>query len=86
MDINQIYHQVIEYIGAYAWNIVGAILVFVIGKWLAKKVTGLLKRLLQRQEVDEMLIRFLENISYYTLLIVVLMAAADQLGINTSSF
>lgn len=86
MDINAITEQVTVYITNYAWNILGAILIFFIGKWVVRKLTSLLGKLLTRQGIDETLIRFLDNISYYALLIVVLMAAADQLGVNTSSF
>ncbi len=86
MDINAITEQITIYITDYAWNILGAILIFFIGKWVARKVTSLLGKLLTRQKIDETLIRFLDNISYYALMIVVLMAAADQLGINTTSF
>jgi len=86
MDLNEIYQMIITYVSDYAWNILGAILTFVIGRWIARKITSLLGKLLRRQDVDETLIRFLDNIAYYALLIVVFMATADQLGINTSSF
>ncbi len=86
MDITTITEQVTGYVTTYIWNILGALLIFLIGKWVARKVTNLLSKMLSRQNIDETLIRFLDNISYYALLIVVLMASADQLGINTSSF
>ena len=86
MDINEITSQISEFISTYAWNILGALLIFLIGKWLARRITSLLGKLLRRQKIDETLIRFLDNISYYALMIVVLMAVADQLGIDTTSF
>ncbi len=86
MDINAITEQITAYVTSYAWNILGAILIFLIGKWVARKMTTLLGKLLKRQKVDETLIQFLDNISYYSLMIVVLMAVADQLGIDTTSF
>lgn len=86
MDVNAIYEQILNFISNYAWNILGAILTFIIGRWIAKKITSLLGKLLTRQNVDETLVRFLDNIAYYALLIVVFMATADQLGIDTSSF
>lgn len=86
MDINAILEQLTEFITNYAWNILGSILIFSIGKWLARKSASLLGKLLAKQNVDETLIRFLENIAYYALMVVVLMAAADELGIDTTSF
>lgn len=86
MDITSIMEQVTKFFQEYAWNVLGALLIFFLGKWVARRLTRLLGKLLRRQNIDETLIRFLENISYYALFVVVLMAAADQLGINTSSF
>ncbi len=86
MDVQAILTQLTEFIANYAWNILGSILIFIIGKWLARKSASLLGKLLKKQNIDETLIRFLDNITYYALMVVVLMAAADELGIDTSSF
>jgi len=73
---------------AVAWGmrLVAAILVLLIGSWLAKRVTTMVERLMARQNVDVTLIKFLRNIMYYALITVVFIAAAGQLGINTASF
>ncbi|WP_457551132.1 mechanosensitive ion channel family protein [Desulfobacula sp.] len=63
-----------------------AILIFIIGKWLACKITNLLTKLLGKNNVDATLIQFLDSILYYIFLIVVIIAAVGQLGINTTSF
>jgi len=86
MDIQGIIKQSTQYITTYAWSILGALLIFLVGKWIARRLTNLLAKFLRRQKIDETLIQFLENISYYALLIVVLMAVADQLNIDTTSF
>jgi len=86
MDINGIIEQITTFVSDYTWNILGAILTFIIGKWIARKITSLLAKLLRKQNIDETLVVFLNNFSYYALLIVVLMATVDQLGVNTSSF
>ncbi len=86
MDFQEITKQVTEYITTYSLNLLGALLIFLIGKWIARKLVALLRKLMERQEVDETLIRFLDKIVLYTLMVVVLMAAADRLGVNTNSF
>ena len=86
MDAQEILKQITEFITTYAWNVLGGLLIFVVGKWLARKSASLLGKFLSKQNVDETLIRFLDNIAYYALMVVVLMAAADQLGIDTTSF
>jgi small conductance mechanosensitive channel len=70
----------------YSWKIISALLVFLIGKWIARKITKVLVRLLESRQIDITLIGFLEGIVYYALFITVLIAAAGQLGIKTTSF
>jgi small conductance mechanosensitive channel len=78
--------MIIPWISNYSLKIISAILVFLIGRWIAKKISKLLSKVLEKNNVDITLIGFLSNILYYTLLIVVLIAVAGQLGINTTSF
>ena len=42
--------------------------------------------LMEKNKVDQTLSKFLHHIVYYTLLVMVVIAAAGQLGINTASF
>ena len=86
MDIDAILEQIMSFVTNYAWNILGALLIFFIGKWVARKLSSLLGKLLARQNVDQTLIQFLNNIVYYALMVVVIMATVDQLGVDTTSF
>lgn len=70
----------------YGMKIITAIILLIVGKWLAAKCAGVLVKVLERQNVDITLVKFLRNILYYILLVAVLVAAAGQLGINTASF
>ncbi len=71
---------------SYGSKFIAALLIFIIGKWLAKKITHILARLLESRKVEVTLIGFLEGIVYYALLVTVIIAAAGQLGIKTTSF
>ncbi|MEW8461216.1 MAG: mechanosensitive ion channel domain-containing protein, partial [Candidatus Thiodiazotropha endolucinida] len=73
------------YIIPWGTKIVMALLVFIIGRWIAKMLTRMLKRLMERGDIDQMLISFLGNIAYAVLLAVVVLAALEQLGVNTTS-
>lgn len=66
-------------------NILLAIVVFVLGRWLAKLLTGGLRRALVRAKLETALISFLCNIAYIFLLAVVIIATLNQLGVNTTS-
>jgi len=70
----------------YAGKGFAALLVFVIGKWIARRITNVVIKLMKSRDVDVTLIRFLEGIIYYALLASVIIAAAGQLGIKTTSF
>ncbi len=70
----------------YGVKVITAILLLIIGKWLAKKITDIFAEVLTRQDVDITLVKFLKNIIYYIILAAVIVAAAGQLGINTTSF
>lgn len=78
--------MIIAWVTGYSLKIVAAILIFIIGRWIAGKISNLLAKLLEKNNVDVTLVGFLSNILYYALLVMVLIAVAGQLGINTTSF
>jgi len=71
---------------AYGSKIFAALLIFLIGKWLSRKITNILVKVLESRKIDQTLTGFLEGIVYYALFITVIIAAAGQLGIKTTSF
>lgn len=69
------------------WGISGiqALVVFIIGKWLVAKMTVLVGKALERSKMDEMLVDFVQSLLSWALLLVVIIAALSQLGIDTTS-
>lgn len=79
--------NIVEILSGYAFSLVMALLIFVIGKWAVNKLVALLGKVLRKVKgMDETLIKFLENIVYYALMIVVLLTALGKLGVETTSF
>ena len=79
--------SIIEMIIPYILNLGVAIAVFIIGKWLAKKITNIVVSILKRiKGIDVTLVKFIENIIYYILMMVVILTALSKLGIETTSF
>ena len=76
----------IDQVGLFLFNLVVALLIFVIGRRVALFLRGLLERALEQRGVDKTLISFLKNVIYYALLTAVCLAAINRLGINTTSF
>lgn len=67
-------------------SVLMALAIFILGRWLARWSATLGKKALLKAGVDETLARFLNKLLYYALLTAVVIAAADQLGIKTTSF
>lgn len=86
INIDKIIETITYWVTTYSVKLLAAILIFFIGKWLAGKLSRLITKLLEKNKVDVTLVNFLESIIYYTLLVVVMIAVAGQLGINTTSF
>ncbi len=62
-----------------------ALAIFIVGRWIARWLTNMVRRLMTRAGMDDMLINFLGNLVYTVLILVVVMATLDQLGIETTS-
>jgi len=67
-------------------KILAGLAVLIIGRWVAKRLTGIVRRLMARAKVDEMLVRFIGNLLYAVLLVFIILAAVGQLGVQTTSF
>ncbi len=73
------------YIVTYGIKLIGALAIFIIGKWVAKKLTEFVKNLLKKSKVDETLISFLGNLTYIVLMTFVIIAALNNMGVQTAS-
>ena len=73
------------FIVPYAANIALAIIIFMVGKWLASALTNLVVKLLTKSKMDDILIGFVTSITKTILLLFVVIAALNQLGIDTTS-
>jgi len=78
--------KIYEYIATYGLNVLAAALIFFIGKWLARILTNLLEKMMQKTNLDATLVSFVKHISYIGLLVFVVIAALGKLGVQTTSF
>lgn len=69
---------------AWGWKILAALLIFIIGRWVAKLVRKSVSKLMAARGLDPMLVAFLAAILYSILLVAVVIAAVGQLGIQTT--
>jgi len=62
-----------------------ALIIFFVGKWIVKKLTTLVGKALKKSNMDEMLVDFVQSLLNWALLLVIIIAALSQLGIDTTS-
>ena len=71
---------------SYGFKLLAAILIYLVGKWVAKLITEMLRKLMLRSKVDASLVGFVCNLIYAVLLIFVVIAAIGKIGVQTTSF
>ena len=62
-----------------------AILIFVVGRWLAKKAVAVAQKIMLRSHLDDTVASFLGRLLYGILLVVVALAALSKVGVQTTS-
>ncbi|MCJ7729049.1 MAG: mechanosensitive ion channel [Sedimentisphaerales bacterium] len=70
---------------AFALDLLAAILIFVIGRWLAKWVSILIGKVMTKARVEQILVSFVQHLSYFGLLAFVIIAALDRVGIKLTA-
>jgi len=71
---------------AWAIKIIGAAAIYIIGKWLAKILSNVFRKMLEKSNTDVTLVKFLGDLVYFGLIVLVIIAALGTLGVNTTSF
>ncbi|RBQ28211.1 mechanosensitive ion channel family protein [Aliarcobacter vitoriensis] len=79
--------NIIEIVSSHIFSLILALVIFFVGKWLVNKIVKILGKMLRKvDDIDETLVKFLENIVYYAFITVVILAALNKLGVETTSF
>ena len=86
MDFNEILGRIWELVTIYGLKVVAAIVILVVGRWVAIGVRNLVRRLMRKAGIDQTIRRFVGNLTYILLLVFIVLAALSQLGIQTTSF
>lgn len=86
MDLSNIIPKLQEWATFYGLKIIAAVLIFIIGRWVAKVLRSVLERMMRKGKVEETLISFVAHLVYVLLLLIIIIAALNQLGIQTTSF
>ena len=86
MTVDTVLERAQEIIALYGLNVIAALAIFILGRWVAKAVVSILKKAMVRKGVESTLISFIANLGYALLLAFIVIAALSKLGIQTASF
>jgi small conductance mechanosensitive channel len=84
--VDKILTEMYRYLTEYGLQVLGAILIFVVGKWLARFLSQLLEKALIKSKVEATIAKFVKNIANIALLVFVVIAALNRLGVETTQF
>jgi len=84
MEFN--FDKISDMIVEYTPRVIGAILTLIIGFWIIGRVTNLMKRTMQRREVDPTIRPFLVSLVDILLKILLLLSVASMFGVEITSF
>ena len=73
------------YLIPWSIRLITAAAIWFVGKWVAARLTQLIRQIMARAKLDAMLVTFVGNLVNTVLLVVVIIAALDHLGIPTTS-
>lgn len=86
MQKEVIFSKIYEFAIIYGVRIVAAIVIFVVGKWVAKVISNVIEKIMTKAKVEKTLTSFVGHIIYVGLMGFVVIASLNKLGVETTSF
>ena len=84
--MNELVEKLQELIALYGLQVIGALIILLVGWWVAKLLRNLVRRLLMKSKLDNTLVSFTSQLTYVGLMVFVIMAALNVAKVNTNSF
>ena len=84
-EITDLFTFVGQLVITYGLQIIGAGLVFLIGRWVARWLSKGVETTLHKTKIDPTIVHFTGNLAYYIAMVVVIVAALSLVGIPTTS-
>jgi len=78
--------QLLVFITTYGIKIIGAIVILILGRIAAGLGRRIVRRILEKSDVDVAIVKFVGTLAYFLILIFALLAALAKFGIQTASF
>lgn len=78
-------NTLVEYVTEFGLSALGALTVFLLGRWVATRIQTALQKNLGRTGLDPTLIPFLSGLAYWGLMVFVVLAVLNLFGVQTAS-
>ena len=85
-QVAKFYNIIIEFFTNYSFQLIGALVIFIIGYILAGKISNFVLRLCQRHKLDITLSQFLASTTKMLIVIMITIVALNKLGISVTPF
>ncbi len=86
MDLEKWIETGVTFIQNYGIKVIGAILIWIIGSWIIKRISKMIAKVMSKADYDKSLQKFLLNLISWILKILLFLAILSQLGVETTSF
>jgi small conductance mechanosensitive channel len=83
-QVTAIYNMIVEFFVAYSFQIIGALIIMLLGFWIAGKVSNWVFKLTQRHDLDITLSRFVTSCTKILIIAMVAIVALNKLGISVT--
>ncbi len=84
--MQELQDQIVLWIGDYTPQLIGAIVILVLGKWLANVLRKLVHKVMSKRQIEGTVVSFVSNLSYVAMMTFVILSSITRLGIPTTSF
>lgn len=79
-------NTITQYAITFGKNVIAAIILYIVGKFIISKLTKIVRKLMQKKNIEPSLYSFLDSLMTISLYFVLIIAIIGVLGIETSSF
>ena len=81
-QLQNVYNLLTEFLVKYSFQLVGALLIFLLGLWVANKISNLVAKQFEKHEIDITLSTFVSNLVRILIIVMVGIIALGKLGIS----
>ncbi|AXX92246.1 mechanosensitive ion channel protein MscS [Malaciobacter molluscorum LMG 25693] len=85
-SIQKVYNVLIEFFMNYSFQLLGAIIILILGFFVAKKISQAVEKLCLKNNLDITLTKFIVNVVRFTIIIGAAIIAIGKLGITLTPF